>query len=95
MPYQIAGRRAGDVASCYADAKLAEKEMGWTAKLDLTKMCKYLEQDSSLVCLLLATAMAQRQSPQQDNGHPCKDGGFHGFLRFLHQERPQLPTLPL
>lgn len=42
VPYKIAGRRAGDVASCYSDASLAAKELGWTAKLDLTKMCEDL-----------------------------------------------------
>lgn len=42
VPYKIAGRRAGDIASCYADASLAEKELGWTAKLDLARMCEDL-----------------------------------------------------
>ncbi|XP_052257362.1 UDP-glucose 4-epimerase-like isoform X1 [Dreissena polymorpha] len=42
VPYKIAGRRAGDIASCYADASLAEKELGWKAKLDLAKMCEDL-----------------------------------------------------
>lgn len=40
IPYKIAPRRAGDIASCYADASLAEKELGWKAKLDLSKMCE-------------------------------------------------------
>ncbi|KAH3735576.1 hypothetical protein DPMN_042112 [Dreissena polymorpha] len=39
VPYQIAGHREGDIASCYADASLAEKELGWGLKLDLAKMC--------------------------------------------------------
>ncbi|WAR23922.1 GALE-like protein [Mya arenaria] len=38
IPYKIAGRRAGDIASCYADAKLAQEELGWTAKLDLARI---------------------------------------------------------
>lgn len=42
IPYKIAGRRVGDIASCYADATLAEKELGWKAKLDLAKMCEDL-----------------------------------------------------
>ena len=42
VPYQIAGRREGDIASCYADASLAEKELGWALKLDLAKMCEDL-----------------------------------------------------
>jgi UDP-glucose 4-epimerase len=41
IPYKIAGRREGDIASCYANAALAEQELGWTAKLDLSKMCKF------------------------------------------------------
>ncbi|KAH3772067.1 UDP-glucose 4-epimerase-like [Dreissena polymorpha] len=40
VPYKIAGRHAGDIASCYADASLVEKELGWKAKLDLAKMCE-------------------------------------------------------
>ena len=40
IPYKKADRRAGDIASCYADAKLAEQDLGWKAKLDLAKMCK-------------------------------------------------------
>lgn len=39
LPYEIKGRRAGDVPSCYATSKKAEKELGWTAKYDLEKMC--------------------------------------------------------
>ncbi|XP_052775084.1 UDP-glucose 4-epimerase-like [Mya arenaria] len=42
IPYKIAGRRTGDIASCYADAKLAQEELGWTAKLDLARMCEDL-----------------------------------------------------
>jgi hypothetical protein len=39
--YLIAPRRGGDVASCYADPLLAEKELGWKADFDLERMCKY------------------------------------------------------
>ncbi len=39
VPYEIAPRRAGDIAACYADPSLAEKEMGWKAKRGLKEMC--------------------------------------------------------
>ena len=31
VPYRIAPRRAGDIATCYADPKKAKEELGWTA----------------------------------------------------------------
>jgi len=31
VPYEIGGRRAGDIATCYADPSLARKELDWTA----------------------------------------------------------------
>ncbi len=37
---RVAPRRAGDVASCYADASLARREMGWQARLGLEEMCR-------------------------------------------------------
>ena len=39
VPFRIAGRRAGDIAACYADASEAEKHLGWRAERDLTEMC--------------------------------------------------------
>ena len=39
IPYQIAPRRSGDIAECYADASKAEFELGWKAKLGLEEMC--------------------------------------------------------
>ncbi|KAH3772225.1 UDP-glucose 4-epimerase-like [Dreissena polymorpha] len=42
VPYKIAGRCADDIVSRYADASLAEKELGWKANLDLAKMCEDL-----------------------------------------------------
>lgn len=38
IPYKIAPRRDGDVASCYADNSLALKELGWEATLGLEEM---------------------------------------------------------
>lgn len=36
---EMAARRAGDIASAYADPTLAAKELGWKAKLGLKEMC--------------------------------------------------------
>lgn len=35
LNYEIAGRRAGDIATCYADPKKARDELGWEAKLSV------------------------------------------------------------
>ena len=40
LPYQIKDRRPGDIAVCYADAKKAEEELGWTAERGLEEMCE-------------------------------------------------------
>lgn len=40
IPYKIVGRRAGDVAECYADPTKAFEELGWKAELDINDMCK-------------------------------------------------------
>jgi UDP-glucose 4-epimerase len=40
VPYEIVGRRAGDIATCYADASKAERELGWKAKRDIKDMCR-------------------------------------------------------
>ncbi|NXF11992.1 GALE epimerase, partial [Smithornis capensis] len=42
IKYKITGRREGDVASCYADPALAERELGWKAAFGLDKMCEDL-----------------------------------------------------
>ena len=39
IPYQIVDRRAGDVATCYADPALAFEKLGWRAELGLYAMC--------------------------------------------------------
>ena len=39
IPYQIVGRRAGDVASCYASAEKANQELGWTATRTIDEAC--------------------------------------------------------
>lgn len=37
--YKIAPRRPGDIAECYADPTKSKNELGWSAKLDIKKMC--------------------------------------------------------
>ena len=39
IAYQIAPRRAGDIATCYADTAYAKALLGWEAKKDLYQMC--------------------------------------------------------
>ena len=40
IPYVIKPRRAGDIATCYADATKAKKELGWVAERDIDDMCR-------------------------------------------------------
>lgn len=40
IPYEIVGRRAGDVARLYADPSLAKKLLNWQTELDLKRMCE-------------------------------------------------------
>lgn len=40
IPYSIKPRRAGDIATCYANPKKAKEELGWEAKYDLKRMCE-------------------------------------------------------
>ena len=40
IPYVIKGRRAGDIATCYASAAKAEKELGWKAQYGIKEMCE-------------------------------------------------------
>ncbi len=39
VPYEIKPRRAGDIATCYADPSLAKKELGWEAQYGIDEMC--------------------------------------------------------
>ncbi|XCB30492.1 UDP-glucose 4-epimerase GalE [Arcanobacterium hippocoleae] len=39
VPYEIVGRRPGDVASSYADPSKARADLGWEAKRDMDQMC--------------------------------------------------------
>lgn len=40
IPYVMTDRRAGDIASCYADPSKAYRELGWKAGKDIYDMCK-------------------------------------------------------
>lgn len=40
IPYSIKPRRPGDIATCYANADLAEKELGWKAQNGILEMCE-------------------------------------------------------
>ena len=39
IPYEIVGRRSGDLPEYYADANLAKQVLGWEAKLGIDRMC--------------------------------------------------------
>lgn len=40
IPYAISERRAGDVATCYADSSKAKEQLGWEAEKTIEDMCK-------------------------------------------------------
>ncbi len=40
IPYEILPRRAGDVASCFADPSLAARELRWKARFGIDQMCR-------------------------------------------------------
>ena len=50
VPYKIAPRREGDIATCFADPKKAKEELGWVATKTLDDMCRdswnYIEKSS-------------------------------------------------
>lgn len=40
VPYKIAPRRAGDIATCYSDPSKALRELGWKAERGIDEMCE-------------------------------------------------------
>jgi len=40
IPYEIKERRAGDIATCFADPKKAKKELEWSSEKSLEDMCR-------------------------------------------------------
>ena len=39
IPYEISPRRAGDIATCYANPEKALRELGWSAQYGIEEMC--------------------------------------------------------
>src|SRR6476661_974202 len=39
LPYEVVGRRAGDIAASYADPSRAERELGWKATRTIEDIC--------------------------------------------------------
>jgi UDP-glucose 4-epimerase len=39
IPYKIVARRPGDIATCFANTALAERELGWRAERSIDQMC--------------------------------------------------------
>ncbi len=54
VPYKIAPRRDGDIATCYADPKKAREELVWEATKTLEDMCRdswnYIENEKGREC---------------------------------------------
>lgn len=40
VPYETVGRRPGDIATCYADPSLAQRELNWRAELSIDQACR-------------------------------------------------------
>jgi UDP-glucose 4-epimerase len=40
LPYEIVGRRQGDIPSSFTDTSFAEKILGWKPKYDQNKICE-------------------------------------------------------
>ncbi len=40
VAYKIVDRRAGDIATCYADVSFAKTKLGWQAERELDEMCE-------------------------------------------------------
>ena len=40
VPYQIVGRRPGDISICYADPSYAKEQLDWEAEYELDEMCE-------------------------------------------------------
>lgn len=39
IPYEVVARRPGDVAATVADPALAQRELGWSSRFDIHRMC--------------------------------------------------------
>ncbi len=67
VPYQIAERRPGDVASCYASPDKAKAELGWEAALGLEDMCASIWRFERM----LATSNVAKSDLIGDMARPC------------------------
>lgn len=65
VSYKVAPRRDGDVASCYADPRLAETELAWKAEFDLERMCKDDNMGSSALHSVCFQQNQNRESKPQ------------------------------
>lgn len=41
IPFEIVGRRTGDIATCFADPSRAKSELGWSTQFGLDEMCAH------------------------------------------------------
>lgn len=39
VPYEVTGRRPGDIATCYADPSAAQRDLGWRAEYTVERAC--------------------------------------------------------
>jgi UDP-glucose 4-epimerase len=40
IPFEVVGRRPGDIAESYADPSKANRELNWRAELGIERMCE-------------------------------------------------------
>lgn len=57
IPYEIVGRRPGDISASYANANIAIKELNWRAIKNIDDMCKHnnllYKRDTHTSCIML------------------------------------------
>lgn len=62
VPYEIVGRRQGDIATCYADASKAERELNWKGSLGLRKWLEMLGSLSRIIDNLIFSIVSRKVS---------------------------------
>ena len=55
IPYRIQGRRAGDIATCYASPEKAKEVLGWEAKKTLKEWLEILGVGKRLTQMVMKT----------------------------------------
>lgn len=53
VPYEVVGRRQGDIDTLYADPALALRELNWKANKGLKEMCKWLAASAAHIFIIL------------------------------------------